>query len=106
MKQNEKIFFAGQITGVEGYVESASSGMIAGINMANMLLGKDMICFPKETALGALSRYVSDETITNFQPMNVNFGIITPCDKKIKNKTLYKIEPNGESIKLIEVEEN
>lgn len=84
--KNERIFFAGQITGVEGYVESAASGMAAGINMANMLLGKKMISFPKETALGALSKYISDETIKNFQPMNVNFGIIASCDKKIKNK--------------------
>lgn len=85
-RKNKKIFFAGQITGVEGYVESASSGMVAGINMANMLLGKDMVSFPKETALGALCKYVSDETIKSFQPMNVNFGIISPSDKKIKSK--------------------
>ncbi len=85
-RKNEKIFFAGQITGVEGYVESAASGMAAGINMANMLIGKEMVSFPKETALGGLCKYISDETIKNFQPMNINFGIISPCDKKIRNK--------------------
>ena len=85
-KKNENIFFAGQFTGVEGYVESASSGLLAGINMANLILGKNMIDFPRETAIGALSHYISDESIKNFQPMNVTFGIITPCDIKIRKK--------------------
>ena len=91
-KKNEKIFFAGQITGVEGYIESASSGMVAGINMAKLLLGEELIIFPKETATGALCHYITDDSIKNFQPMNVTFGIITPCDKKIrkkKEKNLY-----------------
>ncbi|MBQ4526778.1 MAG: methylenetetrahydrofolate--tRNA-(uracil(54)-C(5))-methyltransferase (FADH(2)-oxidizing) TrmFO [Clostridia bacterium] len=85
-KKCEKLFFAGQITGVEGYIESASSGMVAGINMAKMLLNEDMIIFPKETATGALCHYITDDSIKNFQPMNVTFGIITPCDKKIRKK--------------------
>lgn len=85
-RKNEKIYFAGQITGVEGYVESASSGMVAGINIANKILGKEEIIFPKETATGALCHYISDETIVNFQPMNVTFGIITPSDKRFRKK--------------------
>lgn len=85
-KKNPKIFFAGQITGVEGYIESASSGMVAGINIARMLNGEKMIIFPKETATGGLCHYITDESIKNFQPMNVTFGIIAPCDKKIRKK--------------------
>ena len=85
-KKNPKIFFAGQITGVEGYIESASSGMVAGINIARMLNGEEMIVFPRETATGGLCHYVTDESIKNFQPMNVTFGIIAPCDKKIRKK--------------------
>lgn len=85
-KKNPKIFFAGQITGVEGYIESASSGMVSGINIARMLCGKDMIVFPKETATGGLCQYITDTSIKNFQPMNITFGIISPCDKKIRKK--------------------
>lgn len=85
-KQNGKIFFAGQITGVEGYIESASSGMVAGINMAKLVSGEKMTDFPKETATGGLCHYISDSSVKNFQPMNVTFGIITPCDKKIRKK--------------------
>ena len=85
-KKNPKIFFAGQIIGVEGYIESASSGMVAGINIARMLNGEEMIIFPKETATGGLCHYITDESIKNFQPMNVTFGIIAPCDKKIRKK--------------------
>ena len=84
--KNPKIFFAGQITGVEGYIESASSGMVAGINMANMLLGKDFVEFPKETATGALCHYISDSSVKNFQPMNVTFGIVAPSDKRFRKK--------------------
>ena len=84
--KNKKIFFAGQITGVEGYIESSSSGMVAGINMAKLILNEDMIEFPKETATGGLCHYISDESVKNFQPMNVTFGIISPCDKKIRKK--------------------
>ena len=67
-------------------MESASSGMVAGINIANKILGKEEIIFPKETATGALCHYISDETIVNFQPMNVTFGIITPSDKRFRKK--------------------
>ena len=85
MRDNKNIFFAGQMTGVEGYVESASSGFVAGINAAMLALGRDAVVFPKETEIGALAHYVSEGGISSsFQPMNANFGIIAPFDKKIK----------------------
>ena len=80
-----RLFFAGQMTGVEGYVESTSSGFVAGINAALFALGKEKILFPKETEIGALSHYVSEGGVSSsFQPMNANFGIIAPFDKKVK----------------------
>ena len=85
LRANNNIFFAGQMTGVEGYIESTSSGFVAGINAARLALGEDVIEFPKETEIGALSHYVSEGGISSsFQPMNANFGIIAPFDKKIK----------------------
>ena len=90
LKQNTNIYFAGQITGVEGYVESISSGMIAGINAANKVLGKQKLIFPKETVIGSLSDYISTEN-KKFQPMNANFGILPELNEKIKDKqTRYK----------------
>ncbi len=87
MKENEKIFFAGQITGVEGYVESISSGFIAGINAVNKLLNKEKIIMPNETVIGALAEYISIEN-EKFQPMNANFGILPSLEEKIKDKKL------------------
>ncbi len=84
--RNPKLMFAGQITGVEGYVESTSSGMVAGINMSRIIQGKDAVEFPKTTAHGSLSRYITDRTIKSFQPMNVNFGIFEPLKIKYRNK--------------------
>jgi len=81
-----KVFFAGQITGVEGYVESASSGMIAGINAARNILGKESVTFPASTCTGALIKYITDRENKKFQPMNANFGIIEWNRVKIKNK--------------------
>ena len=81
-----KVFFAGQITGVEGYVESASSGMIAGINAARKILGKESIVLPPSTVSGALIKYITDRENKKFQPMNANFGIIEWNRIKIKNK--------------------
>lgn len=81
-----KVFFAGQITGVEGYVESASSGMIAGINAARRMLGKESVTFPASTCSGALIKYITDRENKKFQPMNANFGIIEWNRVKIKNK--------------------
>lgn len=86
MKKYENIFFAGQITGVEGYVESASSGILAGFNMAKKLLGEPFFEPDKRTAIGALPLYISDEGIKRLQPMNANFGIIEPLDYRVRNK--------------------
>lgn len=86
VRKNPKIFFAGQITGVEGYVESASCGMAAGINMAREILGKAPVDFTSLTATGALAHYVSGGSAGEFQPMNITFGIIDPLDKKIRKK--------------------
>jgi len=86
MREDKNIWFAGQMTGVEGYIESASSGLSAGINLARVLMGEEPIDFTRDTAIGALSHYVSDETVVNFQPMNVNFGIINPLGYRIKGK--------------------
>jgi methylenetetrahydrofolate--tRNA-(uracil-5-)-methyltransferase len=83
---SDKLFFAGQLTGVEGYVESASSGLVAGVNMARVINGLQPLVFPETTAHGALCRYITDSTIKNFQPMNVNFGIFPQPEYRIKNK--------------------
>ena len=97
MKEHSNIFFAGQITGVEGYVESTSSGYVAGVNAAAMLLGKDKVIFPKETEIGALSHYVSEGGVSSsFQPMNANFGIIAPLGKKVKGGKKYRNEAYAE----------
>ncbi len=78
------IFFAGQMTGVEGYIESAGSGLVAGLNAARTALGLSPVVFPKETMIGAMAHYVSHGGIGPFQPMNANFGIVTPLDRKVK----------------------
>ena len=83
---NDKLFFAGQMTGVEGYVESASSGLVAGINMARVFRNMEPLVFPDTTAHGALCHYITDRTIKSFQPMNVNFGIFPQPEYRIKNK--------------------
>lgn len=84
--KNPKVFFAGQITGVEGYVESASSGMVAGINMAQFVKEEEMTDFTSLTATGALSHYVSEGSVGNFQPMNVTFGIIDSLEQRVRKK--------------------
>lgn len=86
LKSEPRISFAGQITGVEGYVESCASGMAVGLETAARLFGREPYNFPRETAIGALGLYISDSTVGNFQPMNVNFGIIEPLDKRIRGK--------------------
>ncbi len=86
LRSNDKIFFGGQITGVEGYMESAASGMMAGINLARRLLGEDTVVLPNDTMIGALSRYISDESVKNFQPMGANFGVLPPLENKIRDK--------------------
>jgi methylenetetrahydrofolate--tRNA-(uracil-5-)-methyltransferase len=80
------VAFAGQMTGVEGYVESTASGMLCGIAMAYKVQGKEPPIFPRETAIGALAAYISDPSITHFQPMNVNYGIVEPLGYRVKGK--------------------
>ena len=86
MRARPELFFAGQMTGVEGYIESAASGILAGLNMARQVRGLPPVSLPAETMLGALSRYISDETVTDFQPMGSNMGILPPLPDRIKGK--------------------
>ena len=86
VRGNERITFAGQITGVEGYVESTASGFVAAVELARRLLDKPPVDFPRETALGALALYISDESVVQFQPMNINFGLIPQLGYRVKGK--------------------
>jgi len=86
LRTRPNLFFAGQITGVEGYMESAASGIMAGLNMTRRLSGRDTLVLPRETMTGALARYISDETVTNFQPMGANMGILPDLDVRIRDK--------------------
>ena len=86
LRSNSNIFFAGQMTGVEGYVESAGSGLIAGINAARLSKGEELLYFPVETALGSMARYITEADSKNFQPMNVNFGLFPDIGERIKSK--------------------
>ena len=106
MKEHPKIFFAGQMTGVEGYVESTSSGFVAGVNAARLFLEKEPLIFPRETEIGALAHYVSLGGVSaHFQPMNANFGIIAPFDKKIKGGKKFRNEAySARSLDIIEKE--
>ncbi|PTX58605.1 methylenetetrahydrofolate--tRNA-(uracil-5-)-methyltransferase [Melghirimyces profundicolus] len=84
--EREDLFFAGQMTGVEGYVESAAAGLIAGINAARIALGKEPVVFPAETAMGSLAHYITTANPDHFQPMNANFGLFPPLPKRVKPK--------------------
>ncbi|MDW7674467.1 MAG: methylenetetrahydrofolate--tRNA-(uracil(54)-C(5))-methyltransferase (FADH(2)-oxidizing) TrmFO, partial [Bacillota bacterium] len=95
LKENQNLFFAGQITGVEGYIESAASGLVAGLNAFRLVSGKGPLTFPLESAIGALSNYISTAPAKSFQPMNINFGLLPSLpirikDKKAKNQELAK----------------
>lgn len=86
MKKREDIFFAGQMTGVEGYIESTASGLVAGINAARLAKGEDTLIFPRTTAIGALMNHVGASPTSHFQPMNINFGLLPAPEKKIRSK--------------------
>ena len=86
VRGNERLMFAGQITGVEGYVESTASGCLAAMELAHRLEGKEPVNFPRETAMGAMALYISDGSVVDFQPMNVNFGLIPPLGYRVKGK--------------------
>lgn len=86
LRSNENIYFAGQITGVEGYMESASSGLLAGLNAVRKANGEPLLLLGENTMLGALTDYISDPSVKNFQPMGANFGILPPIEPKIRDK--------------------
>jgi len=91
IKENDNLFFAGQILGVEGYVESAATGIIAGVNAARQILKEEPIFPPPETAIGSLLRYITDTNIKNFQPMNINFGLFPPFKNRIRKSEKKKL---------------
>ena len=102
LKSEPRISFAGQMTGVEGYVESAASGFLVGVETARRLRGMAPVDFPQETAIGALGLYVSNESIGNFQPMNINFGIIPPLGYKVKGKRNKNAVLSQRSLDILE----
>ena len=103
LKNEPRISFAGQMTGVEGYVESCASGLLVGIETARRILGKEAVDFPQETAVGALGLYVSGGSVSgNFQPMNINFGIITPLGYRVKGKRNKNAEISKRGLEILE----
>ena len=102
LRSDTRISFAGQMTGVEGYVESAASGMLVGIETAARVLGMEAVNFPQETAIGALSLYISGGSVGDFQPMNINFGIITPLGYRVKGKRNKNAEISARSLEIID----
>lgn len=102
LRTNEHLSFAGQMTGVEGYVESAASGMLVGIETAARVLGLESVDFPQETATGALSLYISGGSVGDFQPMNINFGIISPLGYRVKGKRNKNAEISKRALGIID----
>ena len=94
--------FAGQMTGGEGYVESTASGYLAAVSMAAKVLEQPLPDFPRETAIGALAAYISDESVVNFQPMNVNFGIMPPLGYRVKGKANKNLAIAQRSLAIID----
>ncbi|WP_295744884.1 methylenetetrahydrofolate--tRNA-(uracil(54)-C(5))-methyltransferase (FADH(2)-oxidizing) TrmFO [uncultured Oscillibacter sp.] len=102
LKSEPRIAFAGQMTGVEGYVESAASGFLVGVETARRLRGLPPVDFPRETAVGALGLYISNMSVTAFQPMNINFGIMPPLDHRVKGKRNKNAELSARSLAIVE----
>ena len=102
LRRAPRIRFAGQMTGVEGYVESCASGALVGIETAAQLLGLEPVDFPQETAIGALSLYISGGSVGDFQPMNINFGIITPLDHRVRGKRNKNAEISARSLQILD----
>jgi methylenetetrahydrofolate--tRNA-(uracil-5-)-methyltransferase len=102
LRSDPRISFAGQMTGVEGYVESAASGMLVGIETAARVLGLPTVDFPQETAIGALGLYISGGSVGDFQPMNINFGIISPLGYRVKGKRNKNAEISRRSLEILE----
>ena len=101
-RRDPMVAFAGQMTGVEGYVESTASGFLAAVAMAARLQGREVPDFPKTTAIGALGLYISDSTVENFQPMNINFSIISPLEKRIRKKAEKNLAIANRSLSVID----
>ena len=102
LRSEPRIHFAGKMTGVEGYVESCASGMLVGIETAAQMLGLEPVDFPQETAIGALGLYVSGGSVGDFQPMNINFGIITPLDHRVRGKRNKNAEISARSLQILD----
>ncbi|MDY3993078.1 methylenetetrahydrofolate--tRNA-(uracil(54)-C(5))-methyltransferase (FADH(2)-oxidizing) TrmFO [Evtepia sp.] len=102
VKAEPRICFAGQVTGVEGYVESTASGCLAAMEMARRIQGKAPADFPQETAIGALALYISNESVANFQPMNVNFGIMPPLGYRVKGKRNKNAELSRRALEALD----
>ena len=102
LRSEPRIRFAGQMTGVEGYVESAASGLLVGIETAAELLGLPPVDFPQETAIGALGLYISQGSVGDFQPMNINFGIIRALDYRVKGKRNKNAELSRRSLGILD----
>ena len=101
-RRNPLVAFAGQMTGVEGYVESAASGFLAAVAMAAKVQGRELPVFPKTTAIGALGHYISDASIENFQPMNINFSIISPLEQRIRKKSEKNLAIANRALEVID----
>ena len=101
-RDRNNLFFAGQMTGVEGYVESAASGLVAGINAARLVLGQELLTFPAETAIGSMAKYITTTNSKNFQPMNANFGLFPDLDERIKNKQERYEQYAGRALETIQ----
>ncbi len=101
-RRNPMVAFAGQMTGVEGYVESTASGYLAAVAMAAKLQGRELPDFPKETAIGALGLYISDSRVEDFQPMNINFSIISPLEQRIRKKSEKNLAIANRSLAVID----
>ncbi len=102
VKENKNLFFAGQLTGVEGYMESAASGIVAGINAVRRYKNIDTLVFPEKTMIGALSAYISDSTVSNFQPMGANFGVLPELEDRPRDKKLRGAAYSSRAISEIE----
>jgi methylenetetrahydrofolate--tRNA-(uracil-5-)-methyltransferase len=101
-RRNPMVAFAGQMTGVEGYVESAASGFLAAVAMAAKVQQREIPDFPRTTAIGALGLYISDESIENFQPMNINFSIIQPLEQRIRKKAEKNLAISNRALAVID----
>ena len=102
LRSEPRLSFAGQMTGVEGYVESAASGLLVGIETAARVLGMEAVNFPQETAIGALGLYIAGGSVGDFQPMNINFGIITPLDHRVRGKRNKNAEISQRSLEIVD----